>query len=505
MIDDDSPNDKPLAFHWRSMDESWIDELHLSAASSKAYVRARASIVLEARITARFEPDRWISYSRRKPWYSNGKRYRSTEYSFSTVPPAVDELEKLGLIEHDRAHPGRIGLQSRFRATPVLTRAVALPPVLYDPGETIRLKDEDGNLLDYRETNATIRMRRTVVMTNEALRAEDIGICGVEGQIATIDGRPVNLGQDQQHRVFNRGSFSQGGRMYGPFWQNLPKAVRSDLIINGERTDEADYSQLHPRLLYAEAGAVLEGDAYELDGWERQLVKRAFNIAINADTEIAAVRAIAQEIGGKGAHENARRLLEAIQARHRPIASSFGSGAGLRLQHRDAGLAERVTLRLLDQNIMALSVHDSFVVQMRHASLRDEIMDDELQKLLAKLSGTTKSAVSAMPWAESVPHNGDRPAAPPPLLILVSERAFAFGGLAPFEVAASVLEGWSGGVAPEPVRTALRHEIEARGLTQERLAREIGLSRPQLTNLLVGRFGTSPEVASRLKTFLLAA
>jgi antitoxin component HigA of HigAB toxin-antitoxin module len=87
----------------------------------------------------------------------------------------------------------------------------------------------------------------------------------------------------------------------------------------------------------------------------------------------------------------------------------------------------------------------------------------------------------------------------------VSERAFAFGGLAPFEVAASVLEGWGGGVAPDPVRVALRHEIEARGLTQERLAREVGLSRPQLTNLLVGRFGTSPEVASRLRAFLLTA
>jgi hypothetical protein len=55
MIDGNSSNDKPLAFHWRSMDESWIDGLHLPAASSKAYVRARASIVLEAMITARSE------------------------------------------------------------------------------------------------------------------------------------------------------------------------------------------------------------------------------------------------------------------------------------------------------------------------------------------------------------------------------------------------------------------------------------------------------------------
>src|SRR5215207_10050139 len=148
MIDDDSPSDKPLDFHWRSMDESWIDELHLPAASSKAYVRARASIVLEAMITERSELGRWISYSRRKPWYSTGKRYRSTDYSFSTVPPAVDELEKLGLIEHDRAPAGRLGLQSRCRAAPALIEAVAPPAVLYDPGETIRLKDEHGNLVD---------------------------------------------------------------------------------------------------------------------------------------------------------------------------------------------------------------------------------------------------------------------------------------------------------------------------------------------------------------------
>ena len=282
-------------------------------------------------------------------------------------------------------------MQSRFRATPALIEAVALPPVLYDPGETIRLKDEHGNLLDYRETNATIRMRRNLVMANEALRAEQIGIRGVEGPIVTIDGRPLNLGQDQLHRVFNCGSLSLGGRMCGVFWQNLPKAVRDDLIISGEGTNENDYSQLHPRLLYAEAGAVLEGDAYELDGWNRPLVKRAFNIAINADTEIAAIRAIAQKIGGKGAYAEARRLLEAIRTRHRPIGSSFGSGAGLRLQRRDADLAERVTLRLLDQNIVVLSIHDLFVVQTRHAPVRDEIMGDELQKLLAKLSGTTKA------------------------------------------------------------------------------------------------------------------
>jgi hypothetical protein len=82
---------------------------------------------------------------------------------------------------------------------------------------------------------------------------------------------------------------------------------------------------------------------------------------------------------------------------------------------------------------------------------------------------------------------------------------FFFGGLAPFALPVSLVSAWAGGVAPLLVRAALRHEIVARGLTQGRLAREVALSRPQLTKLLGGRSGTSPEVALRLKTFLLAA
>jgi hypothetical protein len=234
-------------------------------------------------------------------------------------------------------------------------------------------------------------------------------------------------------------------------------------------------------------------------------VKRAFNIAVNADTEIAGIRAIAQEIGGEGAHAKARELLETIKARHTPIAGFFGSGAGLRLQRHDADLAERVVLHLLGQGILVLPVHDSFIVQRRHASARDEVMDTELEKLLASL-GARKNFVGANLYDNMGPHNGGgwRPGLPP-LLILVGERAFGFGGLAPFSVPEPVLAGWTRGVAPEPVRMALRHELVARGLTQERLARKIGLSRPRLTNLLVGRSGTSPEVATRLKAFLLDA
>ncbi|HWO38167.1 MAG TPA: hypothetical protein VNO32_56045 [Candidatus Acidoferrum sp.] len=40
---------------------------------------------------------------------------------------------------------------------------------------------------------------------------------------------------------------------------------------------------------------------YDLPAWDRKLVKVAFNTLVNAYTRIAAIRAIARHIGGKGA------------------------------------------------------------------------------------------------------------------------------------------------------------------------------------------------------------
>ncbi len=104
------------------------------------------------------------------------------------------------------------------------------------------------------------------------------------------------------HRVFNDGVFSLGGRMYGHWVQSLPKSLRADLILDGEPTFELDYGQTHPRMLAAEMGINLgAGDIYAIDGWPRQQIKIATNIAINAKTYDSAIRAITREIGGRGA------------------------------------------------------------------------------------------------------------------------------------------------------------------------------------------------------------
>jgi len=58
---------------------------------------------------------------------------------------------------------------------------------------------------------------------------------------------------------------------------------------------------------------------------------------------------------------------------------------------------------------------------------------------------------------------------------------------------------------PPEVRRATKTKMRCLGLTQNALASRVGLSRPQLTNGLLGRFGFGPEATAKLKAFLEVA
>jgi hypothetical protein len=63
-------------------------------------------------------------------------------------------------------------------------------------------------------------------------------------------------------------------------------------------------------------------------------------------------------------------------------------------------------------------------------------------------------------------------------------------------------DAWRGGPVPPDLVMELRQRMRATGQRQHDIAEAIGISRPQLTNALVGRFGLSERVAERLKQFL---
>jgi hypothetical protein len=61
------------------------------------------------------------------------------------------------------------------------------------------------------------------------------------------------------------------------------------------------------------------------------------------------------------------------------------------------------------------------------------------------------------------------------------------------------------GLLPADIAAAVRVEMRARGVTQDELGHELGISQPQLANALARRFGLSPAAAERLLEWLRRA
>jgi hypothetical protein len=391
--------DKPLAFHFRAP-EFDVRDLGLPPPRDDKHAQAQGSTLLDLVLEAQWQ-DRDVSYSRRREWYAQPRRYRGTAYTFDRVVPFVDLLAAEGLIEYWKAPPGSSGrLQSTMRAIPALVAAMAPVSFIYEIGETVRLRDADKQPKDYSNTDQALRFRRNLAAINEALGSVSLTLPGAEPvphgvRLATKNGVVfLRDHRNQVFRVFNE-DFRHGGRMYGHDVQQLPKTSRERLLIDGEPVVEPDYPHHHPRMLYALQGALLTGDPYVVDGFERDLGKIALNTLINALDGHSAMMAIAQEVerrdrddpGYQGwptasARRRAHDLIDTLKNRHPRIAACFHTGFGTRLQYLDSLMAERVLLALRKRGIAAIPVHDSFVVPERHASLTRETMQQSFTDVM---------------------------------------------------------------------------------------------------------------------------
>jgi hypothetical protein len=175
-------------------------------------------------------------------------------------------------------------------------------------------------------------------------------------------------------------------RWYGHFAQNLPKERRRQLTIGSMPVELIDFGASHPNLLYAQAGKVLDGDAYDVPGFERDEIKLALLILINAGSRKEAIGAIAfrladgetpegQTVTVRQNHrDHARRLLDAVAVRHERIAGSFCTGCGTRLQALEAEILGAVMRAARKRGIITVPVHDEIVVAAPEADVVRDLM-----------------------------------------------------------------------------------------------------------------------------------
>lgn len=331
----------------------------------------------------------WTSYSRRKGWYQT-RHYLPPLFSYSTLPPAVDRLAGLKLLDHDRKRPNpRPGYQSRFKASAELMRVVALKPRIVHnaPYNPVVLRDTDHRPLAFRQTSWTRRIARNVRIIEEMLSAARVDLdpqtpcLWRHGAFLELEDRhgeaySIHVAHTAVARIFN-GDFAAGGRFCGPGYQSWPKSTRRHITIDGAPTVERDYGQTHARMICAQAGLAIDArDLFDLAGYDRGLVKKVFHVMLNSCTLHEGLLAVANETRRKGTRKLAGDIVEALKRRFPPLTPFLHTGAGLRLMRLESDIAESVLLNLAEHGVVGLPIHDSFLVDAKNGPLLDAAMAD---------------------------------------------------------------------------------------------------------------------------------
>lgn len=341
--------------------------------------------------------------------YAPGSRQAALWLTYRAVRDIVHALHEHGYIV---LHPGTEASRrrTRIRATALLLKIFLhfrfedVPLKLADDAEVVLHGDKDDlgqrlrvDISRGRLAAAAKHIRADVHRINVALSEhkvelhidEDIFVqhflSRPKGQALT----PPNPLHNRVCRVFNH-TFDMGGRYYKHWAQGIPRDLRRFIRIDGLPVMELDYKAIHPSILYCEEGFPIPKEMYMPHSFPkgtRDAGKAIMLSVLNAATEADAIKASRQTIRTKyrTVMKEAPGILkdtwlawaiEQLREMHAPIAHHFCSGVGTRLQNVDSRIASLVMHTLLDQGIVSMPVHDSFVVAHVHTEALRQAMHD---------------------------------------------------------------------------------------------------------------------------------
>jgi hypothetical protein len=306
----------------------------------------------------------------------------------------ADYLESRGLIEQRRGRflpPEKKGesLPSRMWPTSKLlgmfekygvggSQLIVMPP-----RDLIRLRDSSGEYSDFEKTDWIREAEALLRQLNNLYKESSI----------QIDGREV--ARRFSYRTW-RNNFEMGGRFYGDRIKVTGKPDRRKIKLNGEPTTEYDFSGIHPAMMYASIGESVTDDIYHVNGYpdskpDRKIMKAGLLRFMNCGGDVALTvkslqRAFTKKIRRRDGSRYVRLTCPAwltdldqfvadIAEHHKPITEHLCTGKGLDLQYLDSLLANRVMHHFLEDGIVTLGVHDSFVVQKQYGDRLRDVME----------------------------------------------------------------------------------------------------------------------------------
>lgn len=347
----------------------------------------------------RVQPDLCVGMPFRANWYSEdeGAEAAGLSHKFA-CKVAYPEFVRLGLVEEiaggfaDRK-TGH-GETTRIRGTPQL-QALLTPegfPQFWEITRTvvldrIVLRDEKKRDMPFEETALTLQARENLLTINGLfhrhlidLRLPDSGYASLHLHRKSQDSL-FDLSRFVLHRTFNNASLvrsdvrPEGGRFYGGWWQELSEKLRTRITIDGEPTEEIDYSAFQPSLAYHQLGLNPPDEPYIIPSvrMSRDAGKLALIAMLNAKSPLIPKPDDFDWRKAGMPWDAARRLIE---QHHAPLRHLFYTGEGLRLQFTDSQIAEKIMLHFAARDIVCLPIHDSFIVQRKHADELEAVMEE---------------------------------------------------------------------------------------------------------------------------------
>lgn len=267
----------------------------------------------------------------------------------------------------------------------------------YAPKSFGDTKVRNAGPIAYKDTATTNRYRAEVQAINRWLSEADISFDRREAVKTGIEPLSVDISNRRLTRIFTRGqkTFDSGGRLFGGFWQTLPKSVRlKGLRLNGEPVESLDYSALNPRIAYGLAGHKLpKSDPYAIRGFEknRDGVKKIFNAMLFVSKPLGRWPEETKELFPAGT--TVRKVTAAILKAHPELSKLFHTEIGHHIQFLESQIMVAVLLQLKAKGLLGLPVHDAVVVP-RSATKEAEVVLLRQFKRISGISGLVSQETS---------------------------------------------------------------------------------------------------------------
>lgn len=228
--------------------------------------------------------------------------------------------------------------------------------------------------------------------------------------------RRISLRQHNKfvRRVFYRGDWNLGGRYHGGWWQQIPSELRRHILINGNQTQEIDFSGFHVSLAYGLEGFPPPNDPYALSfvasgltkEQQRGAVKLLALTAINAKDRPTAFMAFRDEMNReqRGKQHKVKYtdqlltvLLDGFLDENKHIAHYLCADKGVELMAVDGNITTRLIEHFTYKNVAILTVHDSYIVEFEYENELIRVMNDACQKELGITGFKIKSEKTVTP------------------------------------------------------------------------------------------------------------